>query len=102
MSIADLQTDQQPLEVQQLQAQFNTIAKALVEQTPGLPEALAQLHMHTQMHEELVHLLDDDDIAILHKAFEKFKQFSLVQKEVKAQEGRGRKKKLSENDLANL
>lgn len=100
MSIHDLQVDQQPLNVQQLQVRFNEVVAKLVDKTPGLPEALMDIHKNLQMNEHLVHLLSDDDITILHQGFEKYKQFVLVQKEVKKVGKSG--KKLTDADLGKL
>lgn len=100
MSIRDLQINQQPLEVQQLHAHFKIIEQKLIDGTPGIVEAMIEIHKNTQMHEELVNLLDDDDIALLHKAHEKHKQFVLVNKEVKA--STTNRKKLKAGDLDNL
>lgn len=100
MSIKDLEDSQQPLEVQQLKAQFMLVAQKLVDGTPGIVEAMIDIHKNTQLHEELVELFDDEDLAILHKAHEKHKQFVLVQQVAK--QTTTRKTKLSSNDLANL
>lgn len=100
MSLLELQADQQPLEVQNLIARMKEIAEKLVTQTPGLPEALAHIHKNLMMHEELVELMDDDEIALLHAAHEKHKQFKLVQNEVKAT--KKTTKKLTNDDLNNL
>ena len=99
MSIADLQSQQQPLEVQQLAQQFKIIEQELIKKTPGLPDALVTIHKMLQEHEELTNILDDEDIAKLHKAHEAYKQFSLLQKETKKLKGN---KKVSEQDLLNL
>lgn len=99
MSIKDLEETQQPLEVQQLKAQFQIIAQKLVDGTPGIIEAMIDIHKNLQTHEELVNLLDDDDIQMLHKSHEKHKQFVLVainEKQAKT------KKKLTSDDLNNL
>jgi hypothetical protein len=77
------------------------IEKKLMDGTPGIVDAMVDVHKNLLEHEELVLLLDDNDIAMLHKAHEKHKQFVLVQKEQK-NIGKGGKKKLSDNDLANL
>lgn len=99
MSIKDLQTEQQPIEVKQLQARFLQIEQALVEATPELPHALAEIHKQLLQHEEFIHLLDDTDIAHYHQAFEQFKQHHLIQKTVKI----GKKtKKVSDQDLLRL
>lgn len=99
MSIKDLQLEQQPIEVQHLIARMKQIEENLITETPGLPEALAEVHKHLQSHEELIHLMDENDIAILHKGFEKFKQIVVFQAAVKSV---GKKKKLSENQLSNI
>jgi len=99
MSIADLQADQQPLEVQQLAAQFKLIEQELIKKTPGLPDALVTIHRMLQEHEELTNILDDDDIAKLHKAHENYKQVALIVREAK---GLKKNKKVSEEDLKNL
>jgi hypothetical protein len=101
MSIKELEVGQQPLEVQSLKARMIEIEKKLIDGTPGIVDAMVDIHKNLLDHEELILLLDDNDIAMLHKAHEKHKQFVLVQKEVKAV-GKGGKKKLSDNDLANL
>lgn len=101
MSILDLQAAQQPLEAQQLQAQFKLIYQKLVDGSPGIVEAMIDIHRNLQMHEELVTLLDDNDIQTLHKAHEKHKQFVLVAAQAKSVSGKG-KKKLNNDDLNNL
>jgi hypothetical protein len=100
MSIKDLEISQQPLEVQILKVRMVEIEQKLLDGTPGIVDAMIDIHKNLQEHEELVLLLTDDDIAMLHKAHEKHKQFALVQKETK-KVGKGGKK-LSDNDLANL
>lgn len=99
MSILDLQAEQQPVEVQQLKARMQQIQSELTTKTPGLPEALADIHRILLSHEDLVHMLDDDDINKLHKAFELHKQVTMIQKETKKPSSR---KKLSNDDLASL
>lgn len=98
MSIKELEASQKPLEVQQLQARFREIEAKLLDGTPGIVDAMVDIHKNLLAHEELVLLLDDDDIARLHQAHEKYKQFVLVNKEVKKKGT----KKLTDNDLANL
>lgn len=83
MSIRDLEASQKPLEVQQLQARMREIEKGLLNSTPNLTEAMIDIHKNLLQHEELVLLMDDDDIKILHQAHEKYKQFVMVSKEVK-------------------
>jgi hypothetical protein len=99
MSIADLQSSQQPLEIQALAIQFQKIEQELIQKTPGLPEALIIIHKMLQEHEELANILDDNDIAKLHRAHEAYKQVSLIQREVK---GIKKNKKVTEDDLKNL
>lgn len=99
MSILDLQMEQQPMEVQALRARMEQVAAELVVGTPQLPDALVAIHKMLLEHEELVHILDDDDIQKLHKAHETHKQFHLVNREVKKV---GKGKKLSNSDLDNL
>lgn len=99
MSIRELEVSQQPLEIQQLKAQFQIIEQKLKDQTPGIVDAMIDIHKNLQMHEELVSLLNDDDIALLHKAHEKHKQFVMVQV---AEKTNSKKKKLSSDDLNNL
>lgn len=99
MSIAELQASQQPLEVQQLAEQFKIIEQELIKKTPGLPDALVTIHKMIQEHEELANILGDEEIAMLHKAHESYKQFSLIQKEEKKLK---KNKKVSEDDLKNL
>lgn len=100
MSIKDLEVSQKPMEVQLLKARFIEIEQKLKDETPGIVEAMIDIHKITQQHEELVHLLSDDDIKNLHLAHEKHKKFVLINKEVK-KVGKG-SKKLTSNDLANL
>lgn len=100
MSLLTLETSQKPLELQQLQARFKEVAQKLLDGTPGMIEAMIEIHKNLQEHEALVEFFSDEDIAILHRAFEKYKGVVLVQKEEKKVSGR--KKKLSDNDLANL
>ena len=104
MSIIDLQTDQQPLETQMLKVRMMQIQEQLIQKTPELPNILFDIHKNLQEHEELIHLLDDEDIARVHQAFELHKQQYLLQKEIeKAQKkGTGSRKKLSQTDLDNL
>lgn len=99
MSIAELQSTQQPLEIQQLAQQFKIIEQELIKRTPGLPDALVAIHKMLQQHEELANILDDDDIAKLHKAHEAYKQVALLQREVKSLK---KTKKVSDTDLLNL
>lgn len=99
MSILALQAEQQPIEVQSLIARMQQVEQQLIEQTPQLPDALVHIHKMLLEHEELVHLLDDDDIMKLHRAHEMHKQFHLVQKEVKKV---GKNKKLSQSELDNI
>lgn len=99
MSIKDLEASQKPLEVQLLKARFQEMAQKLVDGTPGIVDAMIDIHKNLQQHEELILLLDDDDIHTLHQAHEKHKQFAMIQKEVKKTTGR---KKLTNDDLNNL
>lgn len=99
MSIAELQTAQQPLEVQQVAEQFKLIEQELIKKTPGLPEALVTIHKMLQEHEELTNILGDEDIANLHKAHEAYKQVSLIVREAKSIK---KNKKISDDDLKNL
>lgn len=102
MSIKNLQKDQQSFEVLRLQENMGKVEAALLEKTPDLPIVLAEIHKDMLKHEELVHIMDDEDIAILHRAFETHKHVVLLQKETDKQaKGRGRKK-LTEKDLTNL
>lgn len=100
MSIRELETSQQPIEVQKLKARMVEIEQRMIDGTPGIVDAMIDIHKNLQEHEELVLLMNDDDIALLHKAHEKHKQFILVQKETK-KVGKGGKK-LSNDDLLNL
>jgi hypothetical protein len=68
MSILDLQAEQQPIEVQHLQARMQQIEAQLIENTPQLPDALVAIHKMLLEHEELTNMLDDDDI-IKHMKF---------------------------------
>lgn len=101
MTILELQAEQEPMEVQQLKAQFQLIAQKLQDKTPGIVDAMIEIHKNLQTHEELVVLLSDEDIAMLHKAHEGHKQIVLVQKAAKSV-GSGKKKKLTSDDLNNL
>ncbi len=100
MSIRELEVSQQPIEVQKLKARMKEIEQRMIDGTPGIVDAMIDIHKNLQEHEELVLLMNDDDIALLHKAHEKHKQFILVQKETK-KVGKGGKK-LSNDDLLNL
>lgn len=103
MSIKDLESSQQPMEVQLLKARFLQIQDQLLQKTPELPTILFDIHKNLLEHEEMVHLLDDEDIHALHSAFEIHKQQALLQKEIdKAAKGGKGKKKLSSSDLDNL
>lgn len=99
MSIKELEVSQKPLEVQNLKARMIEIETKLIDGTPGIVDAMVDIHKNLLQHEELVHFLTDDDIATLHRAHEKHKQFHLVQAEVKKP---STKKKLSDSDLKNL
>lgn len=83
MSIKDLEVSQKPMELQQLKTRMIEIEQALITNTPGIVDAMIDVHKNLQQHEELVLYLSDDDIATLHKAHEKHKQVVLIQKEVK-------------------
>ena len=100
MSIAELQSQQQPLEVQQLIQQFKIIEQELVKKTPGLPDALVTIHKMLQEHEELTNILGDEDITNLHKAHEAYKQVALLHREEK--KIKKSNKKLSDQELSNL
>jgi hypothetical protein len=99
MSIKELEASQKPIEVQQLQARFKEIEQKLIDGTPGIVDAMIDIHKNLLQHEELVLLLSDEDIAMLHQAHEKHKQFHMINKEVKKV---GKTKKLSADDLLNL
>lgn len=101
MSIKDLQVDQQPIEVIKLMSTMQEIEQELLIKTPNLPRALIDLHKNLMEHEELVHLMSDEDIAAVHQAHEIHKQITLVMKDEKKAATRGRKK-LTNNDLSNL
>lgn len=98
MSILELQLDQQPLEVNQLAARIKEVQANLLQQTPGLSTALADIHRMLQQHEEMIHFLDDEDMKKLHQAHELFKQHHLVQSSI-AKTG---KKKIDEKRLMSL
>lgn len=83
MSIRDLEVSQKPLEVQMLRARMIEIQQKMIDGTPGIVEAMIDIHKNLLQHEELVLLMDDDDIKLLHQAHEKHKQFAMIQKEVK-------------------
>lgn len=99
MSILDLQVDQHPIEVQKLKAKMEIVQSALLADTPGLSDALKDIHQNLQQHEDLIHLFDDDDMARIHKAFEKHKQVRLIQEAVTTKK---KTKKLTDSDLNNL
>lgn len=99
MSIRELEASQKPLNIQLLKAKFQEIEQKLKDGTPGIVDAMVEIHKNLQQFEELVLLLSDDDIALLHQAHEKHKQFVLVQKEVK---NTTKRKKLTNDDLNNL
>lgn len=101
MSIKELQTEQQPIEVQQLKALIIQISAELVVQTPGLPNALATIHKMVQEHEELIHILNDEDTKTIHLAFESYKRIKVFADEAK-KATKSKSKKLSDNDLSNL
>lgn len=100
MSIRELEASQKPIEVQQLKARMIEIHQKLIDGTPGIIDAMIDIHKNLQQHEELILLMSDDDIRELHLAHEKHKQYHLIQKETK-KVGKGGKK-LTDNDLANL
>jgi DNA-directed RNA polymerase len=62
---------------------------------------LIDIHKNLLTNEHLVHLLSDEDIATLHQGYEKFKQFSLIQKAAKSV-GKGASKKLGNLDNLKL
>lgn len=99
MSIRLLETLQKPMEVQMLKARMLEIERKLIDGTPGIVDAMIDVHKMTQQHEELVLLMSDEDIQLLHKAFEKHKGFVLVAKQAKEIK---KNKKLTDKDLANL
>lgn len=99
MSIKDLEVSQLPLEVQSLKARMIEIENKLKDGTPGIVDAMIDIHKNVQQHEELIHFLSDDDIAMVHRAHEKHKQIHMIMKEQKKSSA---KKKLSDSDLANL
>lgn len=99
MSIKDLEVSQQPMQVQLLRARMIEIEGKLKDGTPGIMDAMIDVHKNLQDHEELIQFLSDEDIATLHQAFEKYKQVTLVAKEAKKV---GKNKKLTEADLKNL
>lgn len=101
MSILSLQEGQQDPNLDRLVIRMKQVEEELVLRTPRLHDALADIHKNLAIHEELVHLMDDDDIAVLHKAHEIHKQYALIQKEEKKVSGKGRKK-LSNDELNNL
>lgn len=88
MSIRELEASQQPLQVQQLQARMKEIQQKLIDGTPGIVDAMVDVHKNLQQHEELIHLMSDEDIAILHRAHEKHKQVALIQNEIKKTKGK--------------
>lgn len=100
MSILDLQVDQHPIEVQKLKAKMEVIQAALLAGTPGLSDALKDIHQNLQQHEDLTYLFDDNDMALVHKAFEKHKQVKLIQEAV--EKPKRQSKKLTESDLKSL
>lgn len=100
MSIRDLEASQHPLETQQLVAQFRIVEQKLKDQTPGIVEAMIDIHKNLLSHEELVAFLTDEDLQMLHKAHEKHKQFVLIQVTTKQTKKAG--KKLNNDDLNNL
>ena len=100
MSIRELEVSQKPLEVQQLKARMLEIQQKLIDETPGIVDAMIDIHKNLLQHEELIQFLSDDDIKLIHMAHEKHKQYHLIQKETK-KVGKGGKK-LTDNDLANL
>lgn len=83
MSIRELEVAQKSLEIQNLKARMLEIQQKLIDQTPGIIDAMVDIHKNLMMHEELIILMSDEDIALLHQAHEKHKQFTLVNKEIK-------------------
>lgn len=61
--------------VQQLIANLEEQLKVA---TPLLPRAMVDLHKHLQGHEELAHLMDDEDLMLLRMAHEKHKGIQIV------------------------
>lgn len=99
MSIKDLEVSQKSLEVQQLKARMIEIEQGLINTTPGIIDAMIDIHKNLQQHEELVLYLSDDDIATLHKTHEKHKQVVLVQNQIKAAKKKPNLKDLKASDL---
>lgn len=95
MSIKDLEVGQAPLELQSLKARMIQIENGLVKDTPGIIDAMIDVHKNLLQHEELVQFLSDEDIAILHKAHEKHKQIVLIEKAAKSN-------KVKPKDLKNI
>jgi hypothetical protein len=100
MSIRELEVSQKPMHVQVLKARMKEVETALINNQPGIVTAMIDIHKNLQQHEELVHLLNDDDIMLLHQAHEKHKQMHMIVKEEKNQKKAA--KKLSNADLSNL
>lgn len=79
MSLAELQASQQPPHIAKAIEQFQAIQLTLQEQRPGLAMELVELHKNMIEHEEIVHLMGDDEIRTLHLAHESHKQVVAVQ-----------------------
>lgn len=99
MSIKDLEVNQAPIELQQLKARMIIVEQGLISDTPGIVNAMIDIHKNLQEHEELVQFLSDEDIHLLHLAHEKHKQVVLIQKQTKAAKKKPDFKNLRAEDL---
>lgn len=99
MSIKDLEVNQAPIELQQLKARIIQMEQGLISDTPGIVDAMIDIHKNLLQHEELVQFLSDEDIHLLHLAHEKHKQVVLVQKQTKLAKKKPDLKNIRAEDL---
>lgn len=97
MSIEELQSVQQPIEIQQLFAQIAEVKASLLGTNPNLGKALSEIHKMLLSHEELTHMVGDEDWKAIHSAMEKYKQVQVV---TNATKNSG--KKISDKKLMDL
>lgn len=89
-------------EAAQLHAQIAELDKALKENLPQMDSLLQTLHKNLSTDPQLVHLLKEEEIAVLFRGLEIKTRTKILEETVKsASSGRGNKKlsKLGEDDL---
>lgn len=82
LTVKDVSTEELP--IQFLQKQLQDIESKLLLDTPDIKEALILLHKNIITNEHLAHILDDEDIALIHSAHEKHKGLVMMAMDEKA------------------